>query len=318
MRGHSRDYYPYLPGDVFPAHVFGGLMADAPAAAFEMHRDVQQLPPRNPRSPFAAQEGRSDAPTRGWSEAAQALYADVFGLGAPSAGFAPSLLGEELPESSAEVRAHHAETRDEQFLGDGFFSPVREDRPSPEIPDDLYQALEWDLGAEEEELLHFAQSRSQGRVFRNPNGRIITIPESIRWDIWNHNIEQLRRIDPSNPMLVGLSTPDWVPRNADIYRLRQEVIRVRAAKRLGDQIHGHHSLPKQFDAWFRVFPRDIWPGERDLSILFLPRERHVGRGALHPPWNRDFEAFSDHYPKASRESVYDHVQGMFHRYGLGQ
>jgi hypothetical protein len=72
----------------------------------------------------------------------------------------------------------------------------------------------------------YAQSTPR-RGPRGPGGRELSPPEEIRSFLHNNAHQTLRGLDPRNPQLQSLSSPSWVPTNADINQLNREIARIK-------------------------------------------------------------------------------------------
>lgn len=210
----------------------------------------------------------------------------------------------------------HSDSRD--------ITGAHEQRPIDQIAEDIAARVypsnrDFNTRAgETEPPIHLAQARGRQRPtpLVSPTGRPINLPEWFRWHTWINNLEVLRQIDPGNRMLQNMYGPDWVPSERDLFELHREILHQKALR--GDpefRFQGHHPLVTMQGPWYELPPRGISTLERNLGIMMLPRQEHIGRLGIHPWWERGIQEFTREYPQATRNNVYDHLQEHFFNYG---
>jgi hypothetical protein len=106
-------------------------------------------------------------------------------------------------------------------------------------------------------------------------------------------------LDPSNPQLRSLSSPKWIPSEADTARLYEEIARLRRERGLSDP-EVHHTLPRQFAPKFKRFGIDIENYKSYLSRdqhRLLPKGVHTGTDNWNAQWKRFFKGNPELDPK---------------------
>lgn len=153
----------------------------------------------------------------------------------------------------------------------------------------------------------YAQAQARGGR-RGAVGRELTVPEQNRIFFYDRALETLRELDPKNPNLESLSTPGWIPRQEDINRLNEEIMRLRRERGFS-WLEPHHTLPRQFRDKFDRLGIDI-----EDYITHMPNYLHRLRpNGLHTGpehWNGQWKEFFRTHPNPTPDEVFDHLNGM--------
>jgi Predicted lipoprotein of unknown function (DUF2380) len=153
----------------------------------------------------------------------------------------------------------------------------------------------------------YAQAQPRGGR-RGPVGRELTVPEQNRIFFYDSALETLRELGPKNPNLESLSTPGWIPRQEDINRLNEEIVRLKRERGLS-WLEPHHTLPRQFRDKFDALRIDI-----EDYITHMPNYLHRLRpNGLHTGpehWNSQWEQFFRDHRNPTRDEVFEHLNGM--------
>jgi len=75
----------------------------------------------------------------------------------------------------------------------------------------------------------------------------------------------------------------------------------------GLKANWHHLLPRQFEHKFVTAGIDIDAAEYGVILEALD---HTGQGGLHPSWNRDWGAFFEKNPNATKSQIIAHLEKM--------
>jgi hypothetical protein len=144
----------------------------------------------------------------------------------------------------------------------------------------------------------YANLRSR-RGAGGPSGREISPPEWFRMALYNDLHRTLRELDPTNRQLESLNSPDWVPSNEDLSRLREEIHNIRRDRGLSE-LELHHMFPQQFRFNFnraRIniedFTNFLWRDRHRLA----PNGLHTTRDHWNAQWRRYFEENPDPTPE---------------------
>jgi hypothetical protein len=146
--------------------------------------------------------------------------------------------------------------------------------------------------ADIQELIPGARYAQMGprRGGGRPGGPELSPAESIRLLLHGNAHRTLRELDPDNPQLQSLSSPNWVPSQSDIARLDEEIARIRRERGLRE-LEVHHTLPREFERQFGK--AGINPEHyktyvpRDRHRL-LPKGLHTGTDNWNAQWRRLF------------------------------
>ena len=120
--------------------------------------------------------------------------------------------------------------------------------------------------------------------------------EQMRWDLYNHNIEILREVDPNNRLLFSLRDENSAPSQREIYTLENEIARALREQGRRGEFENHHNLPREFNKDFLrcgLDPEDFTTYVPRNLHRIRPEGLHTGPTNWNSQWREYFLQSSD-------------------------